>query len=118
MTTETGEDSSLKIPIPVLGGNLVARGTAVFVILAIMGTGWAIYEEEKDLIAIIHTENAERAAEHDLLKKWIEYNTCSSRLNLYIFQHPRGEPINWQDMPQDLYDCAIKNFGEMKRQIK
>jgi hypothetical protein len=111
-------DDSIKIPIPILGGNVIARGTAVFVILAIMGTGWGIYQQQRDLITVIERENNDRAAEHESLRKWMEYSTCTNRLNLYIFQHPRNEPMNWQDMPQDLYDCAIKNFGEMKKQLR
>lgn len=118
MAEATDDDSSsIKFNIPILGP-IVARGAAVFVVLAIMGTGWSIYEKQKDLVNVIERENADRAAEHELLRKWIEYSTCTNRLNLYIFQHPRGEPIDWLNMPQDIYDCAVKNFADMKKQIK
>ena len=113
--TETNGNGSIKFNVPILG-NIVAKGPAVFIVLAIMAGGFAILEREKDLIKIIETENAAREAEHETLRKWIEYSTCTNRLNLYIFQHPRGEPIDWVNMPEDLYKCAIQNFADMKRQ--
>lgn len=115
MVAETNEDQSIKIPIPVLGGSLVARGTAVFIILAVMGTGWAIFEKQKDLMDTINKQNLDRAAEHIELQRDITYNSCLNRLAIYMSRTPSERPVDFYHMPTDLYNCAPKFLSDMPK---
>ena len=46
-------------------------------------------------------ENTQRRIEH-------EHIMCVNKLSLFMYGYPRGEPIQWERMPPDIYACIPK----------
>jgi hypothetical protein len=86
---------SVNIKTGIFGLTLTGPNALILAILiAIMGlTGLDIWE------------NVERSREHDQIM-------CAIKLNLFFYTQPKGAPVEWNNMPVDLYNCIPKFLYE------
>ncbi len=75
-------------------GSIITHGTTVFVVLALAA-----------LTGMLLWEHRQRSEEHDLID-------CRLKLTLYLMQTSLEKPINWRQMPPDLYGCMPKFIYE------
>jgi len=65
-------------------------------------------EEHRILEVLIRDEN-------ESLKEKMDLVICTGKLNLFALTLPKGQPIGWQDIPQEFWPCMPKNLiGQQK----
>lgn len=75
-----------------LFGIKMSGGNAIIIFLFIVNLA---------LIGLILFESQHRITEHQNI-------VCSTRLAIYVYTTPKGEAIDWNRMPTDLYPCVPK----------
>lgn len=97
MSNGNGGDT-INIPLP-FGGQVSARGTLVVVVLLLLAGAYMSY--------LWHNERAE---EHKEIINAINYQTCSTRLSLYMIT--RKEDVHLNQIPTELWGCLPKFVTE------
>lgn len=81
-----------------LGIHLGGRNALViFIVLAIMADS-----------ALTYWEHMSRSSEHDAIMSTMRRLSCKIDLQIYIYQRPSGNLIDWQHMPSGLWGCLPK----------
>ena len=113
--TESNGDEGVKLPTPL--GTIAIRGSAVFIVLAFAIVMYLTftehnlrsYEHDQIIAAVNHGHdeitNSLRLS-NEIVARVVENNNCLIRLALYQTLRPRGEPIDFYNLPSDLLACA------------
>jgi hypothetical protein len=94
-----------------------AAGTVFIVVVLAALTVMGIWEhdnrkeEHRIIDTLVRQENASVRAKMDQV-------ICTSKLNLFFQTLPKGQVINWQDIPDEYWACMPKNFVEERKSIR
>jgi len=94
-----------------------AAGTVFIVVVLAALTVMGIWEhdsrkeEHRILEALVRNEN-------ESVRKRMDSVICTSKLNLFFQTLPKGQVINWQDIPDEYWSCMPKNFVEERKSIR
>jgi hypothetical protein len=94
-----------------------AAGTVFIVVVMSALTVMGIWEhdnrkEEHEAIqSLIRAENESVRIKMDMI-------ICTGKLNLFAQTLPKGQAINWRDIPQELWACMPKNFIDEPKSIR
>src|SRR5580765_8505127 len=100
-------DEELRVSVPILGP-IIAKGPAVFIVIAILAVGWVMWEVQKNHEAIDARYRGEQKAEHEELQNWLDYTGCLNRLTLYVARTPKDQALDFFNMPPELVKCSPK----------
>ena len=99
------DKDSISVPLP-WGGNIIANGFNVVMLLALAAIGWFM----NDLATKIDIRDTEyrrqQRMEHQDIVDYLEYNGCLNRLTIFIARLPREQAVDWYSVPPDLAKCA------------
>lgn len=90
---------SVDLKTGLFGLRIVGGNALFFFLLMLMGMN----------IALTMWQHVQLSHEHNNI-------VCSTRLALFVYTSPKGEPIDWNRMPVDLYQCIPRFLYERGRQ--
>jgi hypothetical protein len=91
-----------------------AAGT-VFIVVAIAAlTVMGIWEHENRQDEHRIVESLIRA-ENESVRQKMDVVICTGKLNLFFQTLPKGQPIKWQDIPNELWACMPKNLIDERK---
>lgn len=105
---ESQNNTGLKVKGP-FGIDLAATGPVTIIVIALIAIALVIVWGAREITKAVQSENKAVATavryENERVGKLIESLDCRVQFAIWMGRIPRDQPIDWHNLPGNLYDC-------------